>query len=83
MQNREEDMVNIKAFQKYLCRNLNIDTIVHTLNLSIRYDLEFVKLHALKYIKDNQKEVAECNQFLKLFESQPELMQEIFIHISH
>ena len=80
--NNEEKMTKIKAFQKFLCRNLNTNTIVYTIDLSFKYNIEFVKTYIMKYIKQHQKELAESGEFMKLFESHPKLMQEIFINIS-
>lgn len=79
--NHETDMVQEASFQKFLCRDLKVNTITETLKLCVKYGLEDVKAKAFEYVKEHNRDMVRNEEFLDLFHSQPELMKEIYIYV--
>lgn len=77
----EKQMVKEDSFQKYLCDNIALNTIVYTLLLSEEHNVEPVKLKAFEFVKEHAKEMATDEEFMNLFDSHPKLMKSIFKYI--
>lgn len=77
---KEKDIVQVKSYQDYLCCNIGWDTIIDTLKLGDKYNLQSVKLAAFKFIKTTRN-IFQNEKFFYLFDSHTKLMKEMFAHV--
>ena len=77
----EADMVKEGSYQKFLCRDLSVSTVASTLLLCDEYDLEDVRSLVFDFVKNNKKSIISNKEFLDLFNSNGDLMKQLFIHL--
>ena len=78
--NRQDRMVKEESYRKFLCRDLSVSTVTSILLLCDEYDLEDVKREAFKFVNDNNKSLVQNEEFLDLFDSETDLMRELYVY---
>ncbi|XP_058799372.1 kelch-like protein 24a [Phymastichus coffea] len=79
----EKKLILDPDFQNFLCRSLKINNAVETLLLIHRYKeiLKDIEKETFKFIKEHDEQMMKRVEFIKLFESHPNLIKQIFIYI--
>ena len=83
VRNREDQMVKEESYQKFLCRDLSVSTVASTLSLCAMYGLDLVdvRIEAFKFVKNNNESLVWKKEFLDLFNSNGDLMKQLYIYI--
>lgn len=76
--NNQEEMVKSKRYREYLIQNFTLESIADTLKFCYQYSVEDVKTKALDFVQNNT-EISENENFLKLFRSNPVIVQDLLL----
>ncbi|KAJ8680723.1 hypothetical protein QAD02_016510 [Eretmocerus hayati] len=82
LKSNEARLANDGDFSKALLSSLDVNITAYALTFCSKYDLNDLKSKIFDYINKHKAEIARNQEFLNLYDTNPELMKEFFKYTS-